>query len=528
MTWISLVCFLALSSSALSRSVPFGGGYGTSFPTSRIITPMRELQRPVLTGYGSTQPVLTGYGSTQPEIITQIETAPKVFNTFDQGYGSGLTSRAFLDQPPQIQTQPPVFMTPADQLCVNQAPETVIPLEGGRKFVVCLDNSKGVEQYCPKNLIYVESLRRCERKTGPLDACASQPCLNGGVCLTTDYSYKCQCSAGFDGENCELDARTCQTQQPCGTSPDVRCQSFRWGAALDYICVFQEGLAYGSNPSQIHQSPCQGVDGPHALAYTNKGFVMCDGERSFYEGCPGGTIWEDFNKACVWPDMQTEHPSFSRVLIGKPTYGGYGGSYGGQTLEPELISGGYGQTLAPKLISGGYGQELPVPKVFHEHSRLISGGYGQQMPTMLPRIQLERPVTSYGGDVLQSRVIDTVKPISSYGGDVLQSRVFDTIKPVSSYGGDVLTSRVIDTVKPVTSYGGSYGGDVINSRVIETVKPVSSYGGQVTSRIMEQPKLISSYGGEMPTSRILFEQPKLVSGYGGQREELVVKQTSGY
>jgi hypothetical protein len=31
---------------------------------------------------------------------------------------------------------------------------------------------------------------------------------------------------------------------------------------------------------------------------------MCDGEQMFVESCPGGTIWDDLNKACVWPDMQ--------------------------------------------------------------------------------------------------------------------------------------------------------------------------------------------------------------------------------
>ena len=31
---------------------------------------------------------------------------------------------------------------------------------------------------------------------------------------------------------------------------------------------------------------------------------MCDGEYMFVESCPGGTIWDDLNKACVWPDMQ--------------------------------------------------------------------------------------------------------------------------------------------------------------------------------------------------------------------------------
>ena len=31
---------------------------------------------------------------------------------------------------------------------------------------------------------------------------------------------------------------------------------------------------------------------------------MCDNEFMFVESCPGGTIWDDIEKACSWPDQQ--------------------------------------------------------------------------------------------------------------------------------------------------------------------------------------------------------------------------------
>ena len=86
--------------------------------------------------------------------------------------------------------------------------------------------------------------------SGPVDPCAAQPCLNGGQCVPTESTYQCLCPPGFDGQICELDARICQTQQPCGQAPDSRCQSFRLGAALQYICIFQGGFAYGLDSQQ--------------------------------------------------------------------------------------------------------------------------------------------------------------------------------------------------------------------------------------------------------------------------------------
>jgi hypothetical protein len=159
-----------------------------------------------------------------------------------------------------------------DILCRGQRAETIIPLDNGRRFVVCLEEGKGAEQKCPKGLLYHPESRRCERRTcspgrltnercstvdvflgsGPLDnPCASNPCLNNGECQPIDSSsYQCKCAAGFDGTICELDARVCQTQQPCGQAPGSRCQSFRAGAALSYVCILQNELAYGFNSQQ--------------------------------------------------------------------------------------------------------------------------------------------------------------------------------------------------------------------------------------------------------------------------------------
>lgn len=70
----------------------------------------------------------------------------------------------------------------------------------------------------------------------------------------------------------------------------------------------------------VTPSPCNKLDGTHGLGITDKGFLMCDGERMFVESCPGGTIWDNVNKACVWPDMQDFFGS-GRTLESNNNYG---------------------------------------------------------------------------------------------------------------------------------------------------------------------------------------------------------------
>jgi len=386
----------------------------------------------------------------------------------------------------QQQVQQVPILTEADMQCRGQRPETVIPLETGRKFIVCLDDSKGVEQHCPKGLYYHPQSQRCERKLGPLEnRCVSQPCLNGGQCIPVDSEYQCQCAPGFDGKTCELDARVCQTQQPCGQAPDTRCQSFRLGAALQYVCILQEGRAYGLSPSQAQQSPCQGVDGAQALAFSNNGFIMCDGERMFVESCPGGTGWDDVNKACVWPDMQT---------------------------VPQLDQ------------QQGYGQQRMI----------VKSTYGDQWSG--PQIQQSRPI-----QMIIPHQQEQPKNIQSYGDQwsgpqIQQSRPIQMIIPhqleqprnIQSYGSRITIPQQLEQPKLVQSYG----GQVTIPQQLEQPKVVQSYGGQVT--LPQQSRMVHSFGDQIPLRR-QFEHPKIFQSYGGQQQQqqqqdnlVSVKQTSGY
>jgi len=472
MAWISLVCLLALSSSAFANYGQSNGYGSSSFAKMpSLLNVMREqIRRPVLPtaqlpsqGYGQQSQGIDqtfvqqdlpkmqgGYGS--HHFHTQKALPMHSFHKVHQGYGAAPRVLSF-DQPQEVQQVP--ILTEADQLCRGQVAETVIPLENGRKFIVCLDDSKGVEQYCPKGLFYHLSSRRCERKLGQLEnVCASQPCLNGGQCVPTESNYQCQCAPGFGGDNCELDARVCQTQQPCGQSPDARCQSFRVGAALQHICILQDGLAYGLTAQQAVASPCNGADGPQALAVSEKGFIMCDGERMFVESCPGGTIWDDLNKACVWPDMQADIPQMEKST----SYGSYGQAR--QLIaRPSFEQPQYGQSFTAQIKKPLFEQKnfLQVPVQ----------GYGSQF-TMQPavekkfisRVNVQQPVF----EEQQQQTIQA--PLQGYGSQI-------NIQPaLEKKFGQTLSSR-LNVQKPAIEQQQQQQDDIVETSG-------QGYGSQIT------------------------------------------------
>jgi hypothetical protein len=495
MTWISLVCLLALSSAVFGRSVSYGGGYGSS--VTRIAPqPVVEMN----SGYG--------HETLEPKVIQGAYGSSLVAPSVTRVLPSFTEVRSLELDTPQILPQP-ALLTQADILCRGQLPETVIPIDNNRKFIVCLEDGKGVEQECPKNLFYHEESRRCERKLGPSENfCSSQPCFNGGQCIPTDSWFQCQCPHGFDGPTCELDARICHTQQPCGTAPDTICQSFRIGAALEYICIFQDGLFYGLNSQQTHQSPCGNFNGPHSLAVSDRGFIMCNGEKMHVEACPGGTIWDAFNRACSWPDMLVEVGGRSLIEKSGSNYGSYGETrtftkptYGGEKvlIAPRVAPtyGGYGaeKTFVTPRVIDSYGSEkvLIAPKVAPSY-----GGYGAEKTFVRPRV-----IDSYGGE----RTFIAPKVAPSYGGYGAEKLIVAP-RLAPSYGGErtLITSKVVD----------SYGGEktLIRPRVMD------SYGGE---KVFVQPKLTSSYGGE----RTLIT-PRVVDSYGGERTLITPKVVDSY
>ena len=62
---------------------------------------------------------------------------------------------------------------------------------------------------CLFSLTYVG--KNCEHN---IDECAESPCVHGS-CIDGVAEYTCQCDAGFEGINCDIEIDECVRHSPC-------------------------------------------------------------------------------------------------------------------------------------------------------------------------------------------------------------------------------------------------------------------------------------------------------------------------
>jgi slit protein 2 len=75
----------------------------------------------------------------------------------------------------------------------------------------------------------------CEKRVEWCTSVASNPCQNNGKCSKIDESYKCECSEGYDGDECQTNIDDCANH---------KCQ---FGVCVDgvanYTCKCKEGFS---------------------------------------------------------------------------------------------------------------------------------------------------------------------------------------------------------------------------------------------------------------------------------------------
>ena len=70
-----------------------------------------------------------------------------------------------------------------------------------------------------------------------INYCASQPCLNNGICVNTALGFQCLCPVAFTGPTCSILINPCLSQ-PCVPSNTLNCTS----NTSSYTCFCRVGF----------------------------------------------------------------------------------------------------------------------------------------------------------------------------------------------------------------------------------------------------------------------------------------------
>ncbi|XP_076367674.1 uncharacterized protein LOC143255622 isoform X2 [Tachypleus tridentatus] len=94
------------------------------------------------------------------------------------------------------------------------------------------------------------------------DACSSGPCRNGGTCHNTSNGFSCDCTAGYEGEQCEIHISECKSN-PCFNG--ARCED----EIYTFTCLCTPGY-HGNLCQEAVQCPPSTEITAQGVFYWNK------------------------------------------------------------------------------------------------------------------------------------------------------------------------------------------------------------------------------------------------------------------
>jgi len=161
------------------------------------------------------------------------------------------------------------------------------------------------------------------------DDCSPSPCKNGGTCTDGVNAYACECMAGYEGDDCNINTDDC-SPSPCkngGTCMDG-VDAYTCKCAAGY-----EGEDCSINTDDCSPSPCK-----------NGGTCM-DGVDAYTCKCTAGYEGEDCSINTADTRMKSDYGAVLKVLnAGEDSVNGFyksNGEYNGRPIYLMVRQGGH-------------------------------------------------------------------------------------------------------------------------------------------------------------------------------------------
>jgi hypothetical protein len=199
-------------------------------------------------------------------------------------------------------------VTDLKALCRNKDPGTrVFNPDDNRQFLSCSTDGGFVLLSCPDQLFYNRYSDRCDYSMEPISSgCGSMPCQYGGECIDLpDDQYKCQCSAGYSGKNCQEQPDFC-VSSPCGKNGV--CISLPWDSPMPYYCTCSDEKYFGmACDKNVEKNPClhdnEGTIFPTTI--DSSIYVHCNGDKLTLKYCLNNSVYSEETQDCEWADGHT-------------------------------------------------------------------------------------------------------------------------------------------------------------------------------------------------------------------------------